>query len=863
MTTYYPQLLASRILWDSDRSSASSVDDADVTAWVKANKIIVACQIGYNGKDTTASAYKLQWRNVTDSGSFADVSSTGEVIYSASSSTLVDGTAVTSTTRRCSANADQTWQDGLENVADNLAPNSGTIDLGSDYYTELQWSLDLSNSHSGDQYEFQLYNNTAGAAVGTCLAHVTIGNFRTLDIASQSVAVTPTAISLDRKYVIALDATSTAIDYKSITFGRGHIPGFRSLFALWAGGAGKVSPNKYINIDDQAFATVSTMPITMDYARAVLPESATTAISLTTIGLTRTAIISVESTPVTASVAAIGTELGRVSAVDPALVSVGTASIALDRTYAIEVDSLSLSVVGKAIALETDFEVSLLPIDISITPALVVTTKNSLINIDSASVNVTIEDASLVKESSVPIALTNVTVNTASITFPRTYVAGIDNVSVITTPSTVLVEYGRVIAVLPNTVNTSLTNIDGIFNRAIPIVLASISVNVTPFELLAARLVQLAQVVATTTPITMGKTSVIDVAPASITCTPQAISVLLGRAVGVDSQIATVSLDDVILTARRMVDILPSTTLVITSDIDYLFSVVFIIDGANTTIGTQEVEFLRSYFEPLVGMTTAITPVEVGILKGSATNLSTTSILSESQPVYALYGRAVDVNSVAVASISTEIISFNQNRVASINVLPISIGLPDIGIHKGYVGNVDSCTVYSDNGSIIFYRGYATVLQNTEILSITDDISVMRTTRIVIDGTTCGVVVQNIYFGSAYSVLLSGGSITTDFNSTTLIRDTRILTENADIMVVVSDIYVYGSRDFYYEIIRANSAVPLTGVPAVSDSIVNLLNIAGSPIGAIIIRNSKVIDNAPVIVYESNIHEEKNEESPL
>ncbi|MDD1736587.1 MAG: hypothetical protein LUQ21_03925, partial [Methanothrix sp.] len=72
-TSYYPQLLASRILYDSDRSSASSANDADVAGWLKTRKFILATQIGYDGKDTAASAYKLQWRNVTDSGSFADV----------------------------------------------------------------------------------------------------------------------------------------------------------------------------------------------------------------------------------------------------------------------------------------------------------------------------------------------------------------------------------------------------------------------------------------------------------------------------------------------------------------------------------------------------------------------------------------------------------------------------------------------------------------------------------------------------------------------------------------------------------------------------------------------------------------------
>jgi len=174
--TYYPQLLASRILNDS-RVDQSGADDGDVTGWDPSAQIILATQIGYNGKDTAASAYKLQWRNETDNpgGSFADVGASGEVKYAATSSALSDGTALTEVNSRCQTQgASMTWQNGLENVNDNVLPDSGTLDLGSDCYTELQWALSLADGDPGDQYTFQLYNTTEGAAVGTCGAQLTL-----------------------------------------------------------------------------------------------------------------------------------------------------------------------------------------------------------------------------------------------------------------------------------------------------------------------------------------------------------------------------------------------------------------------------------------------------------------------------------------------------------------------------------------------------------------------------------------------------------------------------------------------------------------------------------------------------------------
>jgi hypothetical protein len=207
--TYFPQLLASNLLYDSDRSSIAG-DNADVSNWNKADKIILAIQVGYNGKDTAASTYKLQYRDETDDpgGSFVDVGASGEVKYAASSAVLVDDNAVTSGEARCTDPGNQTWQDGRENVGDNLLPDAGSFDLGSDCYTEFQFALDLSGAQSGHQYTFQLYNNTQGAGLGACASQVSIASADinvTCGVDNLVLTESPAAITYDRNVLAGTD----------------------------------------------------------------------------------------------------------------------------------------------------------------------------------------------------------------------------------------------------------------------------------------------------------------------------------------------------------------------------------------------------------------------------------------------------------------------------------------------------------------------------------------------------------------------------------------------------------------------------------------------------------------------------------
>jgi len=142
------------------------------SAWTKTNDFILATRI-YIVKNTAARAYKLRWRDVTDEGVFADVTDTGEITYSAVTDLTDDGDLLVEE-KLCDAQGADIWQNGLESEGDNILPDSGTYSLTAGYYTEFQWALDCDGAEDEHEYEFELWDVTEGASVGTCLASITM-----------------------------------------------------------------------------------------------------------------------------------------------------------------------------------------------------------------------------------------------------------------------------------------------------------------------------------------------------------------------------------------------------------------------------------------------------------------------------------------------------------------------------------------------------------------------------------------------------------------------------------------------------------------------------------------------------------------
>jgi len=167
-----PVLVASRILNAS--RVAQEADDTDVTGWLKTSEFIVVAQIDEQKGPWTAQ-YMLRWRDVTDEGAFAELAAAGE-IKQGTATDLVNGNAVVIGEKACDNTPDGSWQDGEEVEG---ASTCDSIVLADEAYTEIHFACNPGDADAGHEYEFQLWDATNGASIGTLLAGITIASGQT------------------------------------------------------------------------------------------------------------------------------------------------------------------------------------------------------------------------------------------------------------------------------------------------------------------------------------------------------------------------------------------------------------------------------------------------------------------------------------------------------------------------------------------------------------------------------------------------------------------------------------------------------------------------------------------------------------
>lgn len=146
-----------------------ALEDADVTNWDTANDFIFCAMVETTTHGGTSGTLQLRWRNVTDAGSFAALSGTGELTWSGTTD-LANGNAVTSGEAVCTPTSGTTYANGVEREG----ANDVSTTIAQNEYTEHQWAIDASSAGAGDQYEFEIYDATAGASLGTCAAQITM-----------------------------------------------------------------------------------------------------------------------------------------------------------------------------------------------------------------------------------------------------------------------------------------------------------------------------------------------------------------------------------------------------------------------------------------------------------------------------------------------------------------------------------------------------------------------------------------------------------------------------------------------------------------------------------------------------------------
>lgn len=315
-----------------------AAEDADVTGWAKANDFIICAMVETTAHGGATLTVQLRWRNVTDSGSFAALSGSGELTWSGATD-LVNGNTVASGEEVCTPFSSTTRVDGVEREG----ANDVSTTLAQNEYCEHQFAIDASGGLDGKQYEFEIYDVTSGVAVGTCLAQITT---LTADVNALASVV-----------------NLTLTEYPATVNAETNVNAGVTALTLTTYGA-TVSLGGDTNVN----ATVVNLILT-EYSATVNAETkvqaAVDALTLTTyaatvsVGADVNVPANVTTLTLTAYQCAVNAAANIQAGVDPLILSVLAATVSLDINIAASVDALMLtnyraSVTGTAAPVSPD-----------------------------------------------------------------------------------------------------------------------------------------------------------------------------------------------------------------------------------------------------------------------------------------------------------------------------------------------------------------------------------------------------------------------------------------------------------------------------------------------------------------------------
>jgi hypothetical protein len=187
--------------WRGDRDTDQQFHDAEQ---------LILC-VNYDGDDmniATNATFQIVWRNITDAGSWTDLTSSGEIRLAASSAQMVDGTVLVAAERSDSSKVNCTgkgWTAYDANSDEQVNRGNLTQTVDDDVLYEQHWAIDITNADSinGDEYEFAVVTVVDGI-IGTGTGHLTVvvagkidGTTKDADRGSAVVSVQVTAYLSD------------------------------------------------------------------------------------------------------------------------------------------------------------------------------------------------------------------------------------------------------------------------------------------------------------------------------------------------------------------------------------------------------------------------------------------------------------------------------------------------------------------------------------------------------------------------------------------------------------------------------------------------------------------------------------------
>jgi hypothetical protein len=147
--------------------------DIDITGWLLSWRMIFATMWDSDDMNSIDGDFQLQWRNVTDAGSFADLTATGEVKW-ATDTDLVNDNAVVSDERGGVENCTGMGVSHLDGYEIEGASAKDLIGITSDSVFDMQFAVDMSGGDLGDEYEFRVVETGTSNSYGTYAGTVKI-----------------------------------------------------------------------------------------------------------------------------------------------------------------------------------------------------------------------------------------------------------------------------------------------------------------------------------------------------------------------------------------------------------------------------------------------------------------------------------------------------------------------------------------------------------------------------------------------------------------------------------------------------------------------------------------------------------------
>jgi len=145
-----------------------------------AQQLILACN--FDGDDmniATNATFKIQWRNVSDAGSWTDLGTTGDIRYASSSLQMTNNAALVTAESACNGTCanctGKGWTVFDVGSKERVNANGITQTVDDDEWFELQWAVDLSfaDGLNGDEYEFRV-TQSDNTVIGTGLGKITV-----------------------------------------------------------------------------------------------------------------------------------------------------------------------------------------------------------------------------------------------------------------------------------------------------------------------------------------------------------------------------------------------------------------------------------------------------------------------------------------------------------------------------------------------------------------------------------------------------------------------------------------------------------------------------------------------------------------